>query len=123
MICGIEQNVRTVAKYYTRITLTRLSELLDLSTRETEETLARLAVAKMVFAKIDRPAGVVSFVEPKSTDRVLNEWSSDVNKLMVRWRPDFEIQSSFSLSFWRTGLDRKDVASDRKRASRRSSQS
>ena len=79
-----EQNVRTVAKYYTRITIIRLSELLDLSTRETEETLARLAVAKMVFAKIDRPAGVVSFVEPKSTDRVLNEWSSDVNKLMVR---------------------------------------
>ena len=51
--------------------------------KETEEILARLAVAKMVYAKIDRPSGTISFVEPKGVDKVLNEWSSDVSKLMV----------------------------------------
>lgn len=52
-----------------------------------------------MYAKIDRPAGIVTFVRPKTGDEVLNEWSSDVGKLMglvekschliakVRWAP------------------------------------
>jgi len=78
----VEHNVRTISKYYTRITLSRMAELLDLSVKETEETLAALASSHMIYAKIDRPAGVVNFVAAKSTDKVLNEWSSDVSKLM-----------------------------------------
>jgi hypothetical protein len=35
-----------------------------------------------VYAKIDRPAGLVNFVAPRSNDAVLNDWSSDVDKLM-----------------------------------------
>lgn len=76
------QNIRVVAGYYTRITLARLSEFLSLPVAETEQFLARLVVSKTVFAKIDRPAGLVSFVKPKTGDEVLNEWSSDVHKLM-----------------------------------------
>lgn len=38
--------------------------------------------SKTVYAKIDRPAGIVDFVKPKKGDEVLNEWSSDVGKLM-----------------------------------------
>lgn len=78
------QNIRVIAKYYTRITLERLGSLLDLSRQETEETLSRLVVQKTVYARIDRPAATVTFSEPKTTDKVLNEWSSDVGKLMVR---------------------------------------
>lgn len=78
----VEHNIRTVAKYYTRITLARLSQLLDLDADKTEEFLSRLVVDKTVYAKIDRPAGLVSFLAPKSGDVVLNEWSSDVGKLM-----------------------------------------
>lgn len=79
-----EQNIRTIAKYYTRIQLSRLGELLDLPQARTEEILSRLTVEKMVYAKIDRPAGAVSFQQPLRGDAVLNEWSSDVGKLMVR---------------------------------------
>ncbi|GAA6001379.1 proteasome regulatory particle lid subunit RPN5 [Rhodotorula paludigena] len=78
----VEHNIRVVAGYYTRITLARLSEFLSLPVAETEQFLARLVVSKTVFAKIDRPAGLVSFVKPKTGDEVLNEWSSDVHKLM-----------------------------------------
>jgi 26S proteasome regulatory subunit N5 len=64
--------------------LARLAELLDLSAAETEDTLAKLASSKMVYAKIDRPSKQVSFVQPKSIEQTLNDWSSDVSRLMVR---------------------------------------
>ncbi|POY74029.1 hypothetical protein BMF94_2841 [Rhodotorula taiwanensis] len=78
----VEHNIRVVAGYYTRVTLARLSTFLSLPTPETELFLSRLVTSKTVYAKIDRPAGIVTFVKPKSGDEVLNEWSSDVGKLM-----------------------------------------
>ncbi|GAA6023111.1 hypothetical protein JCM10207_007724 [Rhodosporidiobolus poonsookiae] len=78
----VEHNIRVVARYYTRITLARLASFLSLPVSETEQFLSRLVSSQTVFAKIDRPAGVVSFVKPKTGDEVLNEWSSDVGKLM-----------------------------------------
>ncbi|SGY27386.1 BQ5605_C008g05237 [Microbotryum silenes-dioicae] len=77
-----KQNIRTLSKYYTRMTITRLSQLLDLTPAKTEAFLSSLVSSKTVYAKIDRPAGIVSFQAPKSGDEVLNEWSSDVGKLM-----------------------------------------
>jgi len=38
----VYQNIRVIAKYYTRITLTRLTTLLDLDASQTEKTLCRL---------------------------------------------------------------------------------
>jgi len=78
----IEHNVRVIAQYYTRIRLPRLTGLLDLTVRETEETLSRLVVSGSVYAKIDRPSGIVSFRSRKSAEDIMNEWSSDVQKLM-----------------------------------------
>ncbi|KAK4705132.1 26S proteasome regulatory subunit N5, partial [Phenoliferia sp. Uapishka_3] len=78
----VEHNIRTVAKYYTRITISRLSTLLDLDAAKTEEFLSRLVVNKTVYARIDRPAGIVNFKAPRSGDAVLNDWSADVSKLM-----------------------------------------
>ncbi|GAA5986443.1 hypothetical protein JCM11641_001002 [Rhodosporidiobolus odoratus] len=78
----VEHNIRVVAGYYTRITLPRLASFLSLDVPQTEQFLSRLVTSKTVYAKIDRPAGIVSFVKPKTGDEVLNEWSSDVGKLM-----------------------------------------
>ncbi|KAK4055717.1 proteasome regulatory particle subunit [Microbotryomycetes sp. JL201] len=78
----VEHNIRVISKYYTRITTKRLSELLDLDQAQTETFLSKLVSSKTVYAKIDRPAGTVSFQAPKTGDQVLNEWSSDVSKLM-----------------------------------------
>lgn len=44
--------------------------------------MSKLVTSKTVYAKIDRPAGLVNFVAPRSNDAVLNDWSSDVDKLM-----------------------------------------
>lgn len=78
----IEHNVRVVAKYYTRIQMSRLTELLDLTEDETEKYISELVTSKTVYAKIDRPARIVSFAKPRSADDVLNEWSYNMKSLL-----------------------------------------
>lgn len=78
----IEHNVRVIAKYYTRITFPRLTTLLDLSEQETEKYISELVTKKTVYAKIDRPARVVSFEKKRDADDVLNEWSGSVKGLL-----------------------------------------
>ncbi|KAF2104684.1 hypothetical protein NA57DRAFT_30218 [Rhizodiscina lignyota] len=78
----IEHNVRVVAKYYTRIRTARLTQLLDLSEDETEEYISQLVTSKTIYARIDRPAGVVNFAKPRDADDVLNEWSSNMRGLL-----------------------------------------
>lgn len=78
----IEHNVRVVAKYYTRIQMGRLTELLDLTEEETEKYISELVTSKTIYAKIDRPARLVNFAKPRDADDVLNEWSSDMKSLL-----------------------------------------
>ena len=78
----IEHNIRVIAKYYTRVTSKRLMQLLDLNERDTEEFLSKLVVSKTIYARVDRPAGIVSFQVKKDANQVLNDWSSDINSLL-----------------------------------------
>lgn len=78
----IEHNVRVVAKYYTRIQVPRLTQLLDLTEDETEKYISELVTAKTVYAKIDRPARIVNFAKPRDADDVLNEWSGNMKSLL-----------------------------------------
>jgi 26S proteasome regulatory subunit N5 len=76
------QNLRVVARYYTRISITRLMSLLDLTREQAEETLSRLVVNKMVWARIDRPTGVVSFRSERNAEDIMNDWSFDMQRLL-----------------------------------------
>ncbi|KAF2867285.1 26S proteasome non-ATPase-like protein regulatory subunit 12 [Massariosphaeria phaeospora] len=78
----IEHNVRVVAKYYTRIEIPRLTQLLDLTEDETEKYISELVTAKTIYAKIDRPARLVSFAKPRDADDTLNEWSGNMKSLL-----------------------------------------
>ena len=78
----IEHNVRVIAKYYTRITFPRLTSLLDLSEEETEKYISDLVTKKTVYARIDRPARVVSFEVKRGPDEVLDEWGSSMKGLL-----------------------------------------
>lgn len=78
----IEHNVRVVAKYYTRITFPRLTQLLDLSEEETEKYISDLVTKKTLYARIDRPAKVVNFEVRRGPDEVLDEWSSSMKGLL-----------------------------------------
>ena len=76
------QNIRIIAQYYTRIRLPHLTTLLDLTLPQTEETLCRLVVSGTVWARIDRPAGIVNFRQARTAEDVMNDWSSDMQKLL-----------------------------------------
>lgn len=78
----IEHNVRVVAKYYTRIQFSRLTQLLDLGEDETEKYISELVTAKTIYAKIDRPARLVSFKKPSDANDVLNQWSGNMKGLL-----------------------------------------
>ncbi|WAO85627.1 Hypothetical protein NCS54_00287400 [Fusarium falciforme] len=78
----IEHNVRVIAKYYTRIQMGRLTQLLDLAEDETEKYISELVTSKTVYAKIDRPARIVSFAKPRDADDILNEWSHNMKSLL-----------------------------------------
>jgi len=77
-----EHNIRVISKCYSKITIQRLTELLDLSQDETESTISELVVNGTVYAKINRPAGVVSFEKFKDANSQLNEWSGSVNSVL-----------------------------------------
>ena len=60
----------------------RLVQLLDLPAAEAEEYISSLVVNKTIYARIDRLAGIVSFVPRKDPNTILNEWSQNINSLL-----------------------------------------
>lgn len=78
----VEHNIRVVAAYYTRISMSRLASLLDLPADKAEDSVAALVQAKVIFAKIDRPAETVVFVPHSDPSSTLNEWSGSVANLL-----------------------------------------
>ncbi|GAM22889.1 hypothetical protein SAMD00019534_060640 [Acytostelium subglobosum LB1] len=78
----VEHNIRVVSTYYKRISTKRLAELLDLTLDESEKFISDLVSNKTIFARIDRPAGIIQFVPPKDTSTILNGWASDISSLL-----------------------------------------
>ncbi|KAJ1723478.1 proteasome regulatory particle subunit [Coemansia erecta] len=78
----IEHNIRVIAKYYGRATISRLTELLDLGADDVESFLAKAVVNGTIYARIDRPQGIVSFEKPSDGEDQLNTWASDVGRLL-----------------------------------------
>ncbi|OIT39063.1 26s proteasome non-atpase regulatory subunit 12 -like a, partial [Nicotiana attenuata] len=78
----IEHNILVVSKYYSRITLKRLADLLCLSIQEAEKHLSVMIVSKALVAKIDRPMGVVCFQPAKDSNDILNSWAFNLEKLL-----------------------------------------
>mmetsp|Transcript_13252 Transcript_13252/g.41929 ORF Transcript_13252/g.41929 Transcript_13252/m.41929 type:complete len:490 (-) Transcript_13252:246-1715(-) len=78
----VEHNILVVSKYYGRCTMPRLAELLDLTADLAEKHLSDMVVAKALFAKIDRPAGVVVFRGKQDASEHLNAWAGNIAKLL-----------------------------------------
>lgn len=50
--------------------------------QETEEFISNLVVSKTIFARIDRPTGIVNFIKNCEPDVKLNDWSKKTRNLM-----------------------------------------
>jgi len=78
----VEHNIRVIAKYYSRIRMTRLSNLLELSIEESERFLSETVVHGEVYAKINRPQGIVVFRKPLQPSELLNNWANSVDTVL-----------------------------------------
>mmetsp|Transcript_133260 Transcript_133260/g.198231 ORF Transcript_133260/g.198231 Transcript_133260/m.198231 type:complete len:444 (+) Transcript_133260:24-1355(+) len=78
----VEHNIRVIAEYYSRIKSDRLCQLLGLEQSIVEERLSDLVVNGSIYARIDRPAGLINFRRPSSPVDTLNDWKGNVNELL-----------------------------------------
>ena len=78
----VEHNVRVIAKYYRRMSIARLSELLSLSASAVERVVCELVVSGQLYARIDRTLAVISFVPAKDSPNVVNAFRGDVNDIL-----------------------------------------
>jgi len=62
--------------------MTRLTELLDLPPLTTERTLCKLVTDKTIYARIDRPSGIITFKAQRQVGEVMNDWSRDLDKML-----------------------------------------
>jgi 26S proteasome regulatory subunit N5 len=77
-----EYNIRVIGMYYDRMTIRRLTELLHLNQADTETVVSKLVSDGIVWARIDRPAGIIVFQKPASVDDVLTHWSGNIDSLL-----------------------------------------
>mmetsp|Transcript_38677 Transcript_38677/g.87912 ORF Transcript_38677/g.87912 Transcript_38677/m.87912 type:complete len:443 (-) Transcript_38677:854-2182(-) len=77
-----QHNIVVASLYYGRISMERLATLLALSIEAMEKQLCAMVSKKQIFARLDRPAGIITFAPPKKPNELLNDWSSDISQLL-----------------------------------------
>ena len=71
--------MRVIEKYYSRIRLQRLAELVGVSRERAESEICDMVVNKRVSAKINRLEGLVQFSRGKgSVNERLQGWNKDI---------------------------------------------
>ncbi|CAH0485441.1 unnamed protein product [Peronospora farinosa] len=78
----VEHNIRVVAEHYERIRLPHLANMIGLAEDLTESSISTLVSDGSIYAKIDRPAKLVSFHRPLSPEEQLSNWSADISQLL-----------------------------------------
>ncbi|GET88312.1 proteasome regulatory non-ATP-ase subunit 5, putative [Leishmania tarentolae] len=75
-----EHDIMVIARFYTRIPLKRLAELVHLSTEHTEMFIMTMVTNKTLYAKMDRVDELVVFEARKNTTEVVASWNDSVER-------------------------------------------
>lgn len=78
----VQHNIRVISGYYKKIRIARLANLLGLEVNAAEQAISEMVSEGYLYAKIDRPAGVISFSRPVPAEEVLSEWNSNLSSLL-----------------------------------------
>jgi 26S proteasome regulatory subunit N5 len=78
----VQHNIRVISKAYSRCTFSRLAQILTLDAPTTEAMVSELVSNGSIYAKIDRPAGIVVFARPRPATEVLTDWATDLNQVL-----------------------------------------
>ncbi len=74
--------VAVISVYYTRAQLPSLALILSVEVDLLEREIAELAADNKLYAKIDRPAGLVVFARPQSPQTELDAWAENVHNML-----------------------------------------
>lgn len=77
-----EHDILVIAKVFTRIKISKLAELVSLTEEQCEQFIMSMVNIKVLYAKIDRLDGVISFERKKSAAEEVEEWNSTVAHMM-----------------------------------------
>jgi 26S proteasome regulatory subunit N5 len=78
-----QHNLTVCAAYYTRIHMSRLAALLQMSVDSVELEISDFVSSKFLRARIDRPAGILTFGAKPTAEETLNDYSADINQLLA----------------------------------------
>jgi len=78
----VQHNIRVASSVYSRVSGSRLSQLLTLEPALLEREIASMVSNGDLFAKIDRPMDLICFEQGKSDEERLSEWGGDVGRLL-----------------------------------------
>lgn len=75
-----EHDLMVISRFYTRIPLARLAELVGLSADHTEKYIMSMVTNKTLYAKMDRVDGLVVFEARKNNAEVMAAWNASVER-------------------------------------------
>lgn len=79
----VQHNIRVIQKYYSKIRLERISQLIGVSVERTEKEIGDMVVNKRIQAKINRLSGIVVFSQRKQfTNEKLDGWNHDTKSIL-----------------------------------------
>lgn len=77
-----QHNIRVLKEYYSKIRSSRMAEMLGLTVDSLEEFLAEMSSSGDLYVQIDRPKGIICFIEPTTPEEVLSDWSSSIGSVL-----------------------------------------
>jgi len=79
----VQHNIRVIQKYYSKIRLERISQLIGVSVERTEKEIGDMVVNKRIQAKINRLSGIVVFSQRKQfTNEKLDGWNKNTKSIL-----------------------------------------
>lgn len=78
----VQHNVRVFSTYYKRIRFSRFAQLIGQDEEAAERFLSEMVSDKMIYARIDRPMGIISFKRPADASETLTDWAGNIGELL-----------------------------------------
>lgn len=75
----IQHDIMVANRFYTHVEMGRLAELINITTEKLEEEIASMVMDETIYARMDRPAGLVKFGKKKEPDVLLSEWARNID--------------------------------------------
>ena len=79
----VQHNVRVLASAYSRCRFPHLARMLGLDAPTTEAVVSELVSSGTIYAKMDRPQGLVVFARPRDAAEVLTAWARDLDEVLL----------------------------------------